>query len=75
MKESGLKTTLKAIYSDYSLVICKFVSNQNFDLEKLFSKYFWKAGSWKLLHVSCNTEYISLAVNLSNAITLVFFIK
>ena len=43
-----------------------------FSFEKTLPKYFWEVSA--LSDDSSNTEYISLAVNFSNAITLVFLL-
>ena len=44
-----------------------------FSFGKTLPKYFWEVG--ELSDDSSKTEYISLAMSLSNAITLVLFIR
>ena len=51
----------------------QFFVQLKFSFRKTLSKYFWEVGI--LPDNSSKTEYISLAVSLSNTITLVFFIR
>ena len=57
-----------------TLVIYKFFSNQSFHLEKLCRNMFGRLVYYVMILVKLN-KYISLAVSLSNTVTLVFFVR
>ena len=70
MKHFVLKTTLKAIYSNYCWLYINFYQLK-FSFGKTLPKCFWEVDV--LPDDSSNTEYISLVVSLFNPITIVFF--